>query len=259
MSFVPDTMLVHEVVASPNFGERAQNRPPDMVVIHYTGMPTAQAAFDRLASPLHQVSCHYVVTEEGRIVQMVPEKLRAWHAGEGSWNGEEDINSSSIGIEIVNPGHDAGYPDFPKRQIAAVTALCRSILRRRVIRADRILAHSDVAPSRKRDPGEKFPWMILHRSGVGHWVEPAPIVAGPEFEQGDSGNAVQSFQTSLREYGYGVPTDGVFDPVTRDVVIAFQRHFRPERFDGKMDSSTLVTLRRLLEARGLRRRPSAAA
>ncbi len=146
MSFVPDTMLVHEVVASPNFGERAQNRPPDMVVIHYTGMPTAQAALDRLVSPLHQVSCHYVVTEEGRIIQMVPEKLRAWHAGEGSWNGEEDINSSSIGIEIVNPGHDAGYPDFPKRQIAAVTALCRSILRRRVIRADHRSGCSGLRP-----------------------------------------------------------------------------------------------------------------
>jgi N-acetylmuramoyl-L-alanine amidase len=259
MSFVPDTMLVHEVVESPNHGERAQNRPPDMVVLHYTGMPTAQAALDRLTSPLHDVSCHYFVTEEGRIIQMVPEKLRAWHAGEGTWDGEDDINSSSIGIEIVNPGHDNGYPDFPKRQIAAVAALCRSILRRRVIRSDRILAHSDIAPSRKRDPGEKFPWMILHRSGVGHCVEPAPIVEGPQFEQGDSGNAVQALQMALRDYGYGVPTDGVFDPITRDVVIAFQRHFRPERCDGKVDSSTLVTLRRLLEARGIRRRSPAAA
>src|SRR5690349_5567670 len=151
MSFVPDTMLVHEIVESPNCGERAQNRPPDMVVLHYTGMPTAQGALDRLASPLHQVSCHYFVTEDGRIIQMVPEKLRAWHAGEGTWDGEDDINSSSIGIEIVNPGHDHGYPEFPRRQIAAVTALCRSILRRRVIRAERILAHSDVSPSRKMD------------------------------------------------------------------------------------------------------------
>jgi N-acetylmuramoyl-L-alanine amidase len=259
MSFVPDTMLVHEVAASPNFGERANNRPPDMVVLHYTGMPTAQAAIERLLSPLHEVSCHYLITEEGRIIQMVPERLRAWHAGEGNWNGEDDINSSSIGIEIVNPGHDNGYPDFPKRQIAAVTALGRSILRRRVIRPDRILAHSDVAPSRKRDPGEKFPWLLLHRSGVGHCVEPAPIVPGPEFDLGDSGNVVQSFQMALRDYGYGIPTDGVFDQFTYDVVLAFQRHFRPARCDGKVDSSTLVTLRRLLETRNGRRHPQAAA
>ncbi len=172
-------MLVHEVAASPNFGERANNRPPDMVVLHYTGMPTAQAAIERLLSPVHEVSCHYLITEDGRIIQMVPERLRAWHAGEGNWNGEDDINSSSIGIEIVNPGHDNGYPDFPKRQIAAVTALGRSILRRRVIRPDRILAHSDVAPSRKRDPGEKFPWMLLHRSGVGHCVEAGADRTGP--------------------------------------------------------------------------------
>jgi len=259
MSFVADTMLVHEVVASPNFDERAQNRPPDMVVLHYTGMPSEQGALDRLLSPLHKVSCHYFVTEQGRIIQMVPEKLRAWHAGEGSWNGEEDVNSSSIGIEIVNPGHDHGYPEFPRRQIAAVSALCRSILLRRVIRSDRILAHSDVAPSRKSDPGEKFPWMVLHRSGIGHWVQPAPISQGPVLEQGDSGNAVQAFQTSLREYGYGVPTDGVFDPITRDVVIAFQRHFRQQNCDGRVDASTLLTLRRLLDARGFRHQASAAA
>ena len=258
MSFPADTVLVSEVAASPNFGERADGRLPDMVVLHYTGMPTAQAALDRLLSPLHEVSCHYFVAEDGRIIQMVPERLRAWHAGEGNWNGEDDVNSNSIGIEIVNPGHDNGYPDFPRRQIAAVTTLCRSILRRREIRTDRMLAHSDVAPSRKRDPGEKFPWDVLHRSGVGHWVEPESIVSGPEFDLGDSGNAIQSFQMAFRDYGYGIPTDGVFDQFTYDVVLAFQRHFRPARCDGKLDTSTLITLQRLLETRN-GRRPQAAA
>jgi N-acetylmuramoyl-L-alanine amidase len=201
------------------------------------------------------VSCHYFITEDGRIIQCVPEALRAWHAGEGYWAGETDINSCSIGIEIANPGHDGGYPDFPKRQIAALTALCRAILRRRYIRAERVLAHSDTAPARKRDPGEKFPWMVLHRSGVGQWVKPAPIVAGQSFELGDSGSAIKSSQAALRDYGYGIPVNGDFDETTRDVVTAFQRHFRPALCDGKLDSSTLITLRSLIEAAKLGRLP----
>ncbi len=150
-------------------------RHPDMLLLHYTGMTSADAALKRLCSPDSDVSCHYVITEEGRIIQCVPEQRRAWHAGEGWWAGETDINSCSIGVEIVNPGHDYGYPDFPRRQIAAVAALGRAILRRRTIKPERILGHSDTAPSRKQDPGEKFPWMTLHHSGVGHWVKPAPI------------------------------------------------------------------------------------
>jgi len=247
-SFEPDTMLVHEVVPSPNYGERVGDRLPDMILLHYTGMPDSGKALERLCSPEHEVSCHYFVTEEGRIIQCVPEAFRAWHAGEGSWAGETDINSCSIGIEIANPGHDNGYPDFPRRQIAAVTALCRAILRRRYIRPERILAHSDVAPSRKRDPGEKFPWMVLHRAGIGLWVKPAPLVPGPSFEFGDSGDAVQNFQSALRDYGYGIQVDGYFDQATRDVVTAFQRHFRPALCDGKLDSSSLLTLRSLIEA-----------
>jgi N-acetylmuramoyl-L-alanine amidase len=246
-SFEPDTMLVHEVVPSPNHGERAGNRLPDMIVLHYTGMPDADKALERLCSPASEVSCHYFITEDGRIIQCVPESRRAWHAGESSWGDETDINSCSIGIEIHNPGHDHGYPDFPRRQIAAVTALCRAILHRRYIRPERVLGHSDVAPLRKRDPGEKFPWMLLHRAGIGQWVNPAPIVPGPCFEFGDSGDAVQNFQAALREYGYGINPDGYFDQTTRDVVTAFQRHFRPALCDGKLDSSTLMTLRALIE------------
>ncbi|HWV54130.1 N-acetylmuramoyl-L-alanine amidase [Pseudorhodoplanes sp.] len=246
--FEPDTMLVHEVVPSPNYGERAGDRLPDMILLHYTGMPDGAKALERLCTAGSEVSCHYFVAEDGRIIQCVPESRRAWHAGEGSWAGDTDINSCSIGIEIVNPGHDNGYPDFPKRQIAAVTALCRAIVRRHHIRPERVLGHSDIAPSRKQDPGEKFPWMTLHRSGIGQWVKPAPIVSGPTFEFGDSGDAIQNFQTALRDYGYGIEPDGYFDQATRDVVTAFQRHFRPALCDGKLDTSTLLTLRSLIEA-----------
>jgi N-acetylmuramoyl-L-alanine amidase len=254
-SFEADTMLVHEVVPSPNHGERAGDRLPDMILLHYTGMPDEKTALARLCDPGIEVSSHYFVSEDGRIIQLVPEARRAWHAGEGNWAGETDINSCSIGIEIANPGHDNGYPDFPRRQIAAVSALCRAISRRRYIRPERVLAHSDVAPARKRDPGEKFPWMILHRSGIGQWVKPAPIAAGPSFDLGDSGHLIKSFQEALRDYGYGIPVHGNFDEATRDCVIAFQRHFRPALCDGKLDSSTMITLRTLIEASKLSRLP----
>ena len=247
MRFEPDTMLVHEVVPSPNCGDRAGGRHPDMLVLHYTGMTSSDAALKRLCSPDSEVSCHYFITEEGRIIQCVPEARRAWHAGEGSWAGESDINSCSIGVEIANPGHDHGYPDFPRRQIAAVAALSRAILRRRAIKPERILGHSDTAPSRKQDPGEKFPWMTLHHSGVGHWVKPGLIKPGPSFELGDTNEAISSFQAALQEYGYGIPVSGHFDQQTHDVVVAFQRHFRPALCDGRLDSSTLMTLRMLLD------------
>ena len=249
LPFEPDNVLVNEVIASPNHGQRAANRSPDMLLLHYTGMPSPEEALERLCSAASVVSCHYYISEQGRIFQLVPEELRAWHAGEGSWAGETDINSCSIGIEIDNPGHDYGYPDFSKRQIAAVTALGRAILRKRNIPAERVLAHSDVAPSRKQDPGEKFPWGLMHKCGIGHWTQPAPLTQGPRFEIGDSGDAVRSFQAALQDYGYGVPTHGEFDVHTQDVVLAFQRHFRPEQCDGSMDSSTLKTLGKLLETR----------
>lgn len=250
MSFPPDTMMAETVVASPNHDARASNRSPDMIVLHYTGMLDSEAALRRLCSADAKVSAHYFVGEDGRIVQCVPENRRAWHAGESFWAGDTDINSCSIGIEIANPGHEFGYPDFPRRQMAALAALCRSILLRWHVRPERVLAHSDIAPSRKRDPGEKFPWQALHRSGIGHWVPPAPIVEGREVAMGASGSAVLNVQQALRDYGYGVPLDGAFDEKTRDVVTAFQRHFRPARVDGIVDTSMLITLRRLLESRG---------
>lgn len=238
-------------VLSPNQDARKDGRRPDMILLHYTGMVDAAAALERLTSPDSKVSCHYFVFEDGRVVELVPESRRAWHAGVSSWSGETDINSCSIGIEIVNPGHDYGYPEFPARQIAAVSALCRGIIGRLAIPATRVLAHSDVAPARKQDPGEKFPWQTLHDGGVGHWVPPAPLTEpGPTLAPGDRGAAVGRLQQALAAYGYGIATTGSFDHATGEVVTAFQRHFRPARVDGLADASTRHTLDALLAGRG---------
>ena len=197
------------------------------------GCATTKRQSGNFASPASEVSAHYLVLEDGYIIQMVPESRRAWHAGASSWAGETDINSCSIGIEIANPGHDHGYPDFPRRQIAAVTALCRSILTRHQVPADRVLAHSDVAPARKQDPGEKFPWKVLADSGIGLWVKPAPLTPdGPIFVLGETDPVVEETQQLLARYGYAVTPSGYLDGMTRDAVAAFQRHFRPIRVDG---------------------------
>jgi N-acetylmuramoyl-L-alanine amidase len=249
--FSADSSVVTDVRPSPNHNERAGGRRPDMILLHYTGMPDAEAALERLCAPESQVSAHYLVFEDGRILQLVPESRRAWHAGISFWAGETDINSCSIGIEIVNPGHDYGYPDFPTRQIAAVTTLCRGIQTRHAVPPIRVLAHSDVAPARKQDPGEKFPWRTLYESGVGHWVKPAPIIeAGAVYALGDRGDAIAAMQHSLGKYGYGVAVTGTYDSATHDAVTAFQRHFRPERVDGVSDQSTRDTLEDLLAQRG---------
>jgi N-acetylmuramoyl-L-alanine amidase len=248
-TFSPDTFLVADISPSPNLDERKDGRAPDMILLHYTGMQTGEAALQRLCTAPSKVSSHYVVFEDGRIVQLVPEEKRAWHAGVSHWAGETDINSRSIGIEIVNPGHEGGYPDYPRRQIAAVIALCRGIVMRRNIPRDRILAHSDVAPSRKQDPGEKFPWKLLHESGVGLWVAPAPIRDWLALVPGDAGEGVSALQRSLAEYGYGIEPSGEYDAATKEVVVAFQRHFRPAQVDGLADTSTHETLQRLLAAR----------
>ncbi len=246
LTFMPDSSVASTVTPSPNYGERKGVTSPDMIVLHYTGMSDAASAIVRLCTAGTEVSAHYVVLEDGNIVQCVRESERAWHAGAASWAGESDINSRSIGIEIVNRGHDLGYTDFPLRQIAAVIALCKGIMLRREIPKHRVLGHSDVAPSRKKDPGEKFPWRLLADSGVGLWVEPAPIVHGPQIMLGAHGDDVLDLQRALATFGYGVPLSGQYDAATMDVVAAFQRHFRPERIDGSADRSTLTTLGRLL-------------
>src|SRR5947209_28203 len=245
-SFVPDTSIASDVIPSHNCGERNKDRSPDMILLHYTGMPDVEGAIARLCNAGTDVSAHYIVLDDGRILQCVPEAKRAWHAGVASWAGEADINSCSIGIEIANPGHDWGYPDFPLRQIAAVIALCRGIMLRRNVPSHRVLGHSDVAPSRKKDPGEKFPWHSLANSGVGHWVEPAPIVRGEPLKLGTISDDVRNLQQALAKYGYGIEVNGKYDAPTMEVVTAFQRHFRPARIDGVADHSTLTTLQSLL-------------
>ena len=233
--------------SSPNFGPRAAGAAIDMIVLHYTGMPDAESALRWLCDQQSQVSSHYFVFEDGRVVQLVEETERAWHAGVSFWAGETDINSRSIGIEIVNPGHEFGYRDFPDTQIDAVIALCRGIIARHGIAPARVLAHSDIAPGRKQDPGELFPWERLAAEGVGAWVRPAPITPGHMLQLGDEGPEVRQLRAQLQRFGYQAEASDVFDTALETIVAAFQRHFRPIRVDGVADRSTVATLERLLK------------
>ncbi|MGA8716051.1 MAG: N-acetylmuramoyl-L-alanine amidase [Roseiarcus sp.] len=243
----PDSQQAARFVASPNHGPRRGQGRPDCLILHYTGMSTGEAALDLLVDPVSEVSAHYLIWEDGRIDQLVAENRRAWHAGKALWKGESDLNSASIGIEIVNPGHDGGLPPFPERQIAATIALARDICSRWKMSPERVLAHSDVAPLRKRDPGEAFPWEALWRGGVGHWIPAAPLSGPPLFNHEEEGPPVRALQAMLALYGYGVELSGVYDRHTRAAVTAFQRHFRPERVDGEADASTVATLKALIE------------
>lgn len=243
-----------KVRPSPNFGPRREGKTPDAIILHYTAMASGMAAEERLCNAVAEVSSHYIVHQDGRIVQMVPEAARAWHAGQGFWAGEEDMNSRSIGIEIDNPGHPEGDrfstpAPFAPMQIEALIALCRSILSRWPIPADRVLGHSDIAVGRKIDPGEAFPWPLLAQNGIGHFVAPAPISGGRFMARGEQGQPVEALQAMLALYGYRCPVSGVYDAWTEQVVEAFQRHFRPARIDGVADVSTIETLHRLLRSR----------
>ena len=233
---------------SPNHGERVGGRRPDMIILHYTGMPSGDKALCWLCNEESQVSSHYFVHEDGRVVQLVPEDRRAWHAGKSSWAGETDINSCSIGIEIANPGHPGGLPEYPLVQIAAVVELCRDCGERWQIPPERVLGHSDVAPIRKVDPGENFPWEKLYLDGIGHWIDPAQISGGRFFQFGESGQPIEALQSMLSLYGYGIEITGNFCERTKGVVEAFQRHFRPQLVDGIADFSTIDTLHRLLKS-----------
>ena len=230
-----------------------------MIMLHYTGMLIATAALEHLRTAASQVSAHYFVFEDGRVVQMVPESKRAWHAGAAVWAGESDINSCSIGIEIANPGHDYGYPDFPKRQMAAVTALCRGILTRNTIPPERVLGPFRRCTGAQAGSRREIPVAHAARFGVGNWVNPAGITAGELLALGDRGDAVSTMQQSLSEYGYGVAVNGNYDSAMHETVAAFQRHFRPERIDGVSDMSTRSTLKDLLAHRGRSRTMAARA
>ncbi len=214
---------------SPNHDSRGDS-PIDMLLLHYTGMKTAKGALDRLCDPSAKVSAHYTIDEDGTVYGHVAEARRAWHAGVGHWAGAGDINARSIGIELVNPGHEFGYRAFPDTQIAALTTLCHSILMRHPIPSWRVLGHSDVAPARKEDPGELFPWQQLAKAGVGLWPQ---AIAGDL----DAG--------ALAQFGYDP------DAPQDKVIAAFQRHFRPKKLDGQWDSECAGLLASLINTAGV--------
>jgi len=214
---------------SPNFDER--KLPVSMIVLHYTGMPDADGALARLTSPEAKVSAHYLVKEDGEVVQMVDEENRAWHAGKSYWRGITDVNSASVGIEIVNPGHEFGYRIFPDEQIASVIPLVADIKERHGIGRGNIVGHSDVAPGRKEDPGELFPWGALAKRRL---ALPSPTRDLMDPYWTDAG-----FLLALERFGYDV-TD------TQKAVIAFQRRFRPDLIDGIIDGECRAKLLALL-------------
>ncbi len=234
--------------ASPNSGYRPPGSAVDHLVLHYTGMRSEEGARDWLCDPRSQVSSHYIVFEDGRVFQLVDESRRAWHAGRSFWRGVTDLNSRSIGVEIANPGHEFGYRPFPDRQIEAVIGLCRSIFAHHFIPAHQVVAHSDIAPDRKEDPGELFPWKWCAAFGIGLWVPPAPSDHEGAFGVGTEGEKVLELQRLLAGIGFDVPLSGAFDERTEIVLRAFQRHWRPARIDGRADPSTLDTLARVAVA-----------
>ena len=217
---------------SPNFDGRPPATPIDILILHYTGMESGAAAISRLCDPAARVSAHYTVDEDGTIYAHVSEDRRAWHAGVSYWAGARDINARSIGIEIVNPGHEFGYRSFPAQQIGAVIHLAKEIVARHGIANARILGHSDVAPARKVDPGELFPWGTLALSGVGLWPQTRKCALTVAFDDG------------LRAFGYGLKPD--MDVSIETVISAFQRHFRPSKIDGIADKECEAILAALL-------------
>ncbi len=229
---------------SPNFNERVGVSGPDILIMHYTGMQSCEAAVTRLTDPASRVSSHYTIDEDGTIYRHVAEELRGWHAGVSHWRGETDINSRSVGIEIVNPGHEFGYRPFPDAQIDAVIRLSQGIVARHKIPPRNVIGHSDIAPGRKTDPGELFPWKQLAHAGLGVWVE-AKTGREASLARPDTGSRVGDLQTALRRYGYGLEITSVYDEPTELVISAFQRHFRPALFDGVADAETQGILRAL--------------
>ena len=211
---------------SPNCEPRAAGLPVDILLLHYTGMESAAAALDRMCDQAAKVSAHYMIDENGAVYRLVDEAARAWHAGVAAWGGETDINGRSVGIELVNPGHEFGYRPFPETQMAALETLARDILARHPIKPWRVLGHSDVAPARKQDPGELFDWRRLAAAGIGVWPGDAP----------PRNDDLATVQRNLAAFGYAIDATGETTRETRDVFAAFQRHFRPDRIDGEPDA-----------------------
>ncbi len=232
-------MIVRDL-PSPNTDARPDGTPIDTIVLHYTGMKTAREAIDRLRDPAARVSSHYVVEEDGTVWRLVPEERRAWHAGVSFWRGHVQLNDRSVGIEIVNPGHEHGYREFPVLQMVAVCDLCLAILSRHPVPPRNVVAHSDIAPDRKEDPGEKFDWQGLAREGVGLWPEGvADLGTGGAVRDAAS---LREVRAALADIGYKVAPEGGLDPALATVLRAFQRHWRPEAVTGQADAGTLARL-----------------
>jgi N-acetylmuramoyl-L-alanine amidase len=229
--------LRDKIQTSPNVEPRLGGQIPELIVLHYTGMANGQAAVDWLCNPVSKVSCHYLIDVDGSIIQMVDEDLRAWHAGVSFWNGMIDVNSRSIGIEIQNLGHGGGCPAYPMAQMQRVAALCLDISIRHNLSSHNIVAHSDIAPGRKIDPGEAFNWAYLFEKGLGQLVC-ANLQSSAEL-------SVEAWQSEFIAFGYGLKPTGVFDDQTRRVTEAFQRRYRPSLVNGTCDAETFDVLKRL--------------
>ncbi len=221
--------LVHREQPSPNFDER--NLPITMVLLHYTEMASAEMALDRLCDPEAGVSAHYLISEAGEVTRLVPEDKRAWHAGHSYWRGHKDVNSASVGIELDHPGHAHGYRDFSEDQFEALVPLLARILKTHNIPRANVVGHSDVAPARKIDPGELFPWERLAEYGL--------CLAAPKIALGDPFDNDGAFYLALERFGYDI-TEG------RKAVEAFQRRWRPRRIDGEIDGEIRAILFQLL-------------
>ncbi|GHF23009.1 N-acetylmuramoyl-L-alanine amidase [Kordiimonas sediminis] len=233
---------------SPNFDDRPDGVSPDMLVLHYTGMESAQAALERLCDPAFEVSAHYLVDEDGQLYALVDEDKRAWHAGISRWGDRVGINQYSIGIEIVNPGHEFGYQDFTDKQMKRVLDLVHDIRRRHVIPDTGIVGHSDIAPDRKDDPGEKFPWQWLAANGVGIALSEGELppetehATEPYVTEASDAAQITAVQKQFTAIGYPLDPDGLYSPYMRSIVTAFQRRWRQSVVNGNIDYGTYEVL-----------------
>lgn len=235
-------------ILSPNYNTRPPGVPIDTIVLHYTGMSTAEAALNRMVDSASEVSAHYLIHENGEVIQLVEEEHRTWHAGKSSWRGRENVNDVSIGIELVNPGHEFGYRAFPEPQMQALAVLCQDMMARHPIEARNVVGHADIAPERKEDPGELFDWAWMASQGIGvfpslNLSDEYPVTL---FEQGAEGGDVHQMQEGLMRYGYMIQPNGLFDEHTAKVVVAFRRHFAPQTIAPIWDNQAQAMLDALL-------------
>lgn len=234
---------------TPSPNHDARKLPITMLVLHYTGMESGKVALERLIAPASKVSAHYVVEEDGTIIQLVDEGRRAWHAGISSWNGITDVNSASVGIEIVNGGHDFDLPEFARPQLTSLIRLSKKIVSAYNIRESNIVGHSDIAPARKKDPGEKFPWKELAKRGVGFWPSGVKPDQRNLFERGSADRAISILQRGLAFIGYDVEVNGRLDAQTSDVLAAVQRRYRTDLINGNIDMQTVEVVTALADAK----------